>query len=253
MRAYDGAPTADDPAGRAAAWSAAAVDGHWRDQLASWPISLAVDGVRFCHGSPRDEDEILTTATPDPVFASVLADVSEPLVVGGHTHRQFVRPVRDGLRYANAGSIGLPYEGRRGAFWMLVDGGEPEMRRTDYDFDAALVEMRASGFAALDDHFKESLITPADADGVSAFFEGRDERRSRRAPVGPSSGPGYRQGSVSGRSIMLPSSLPAWSRARTTKYAAPCDGRPGVWKLLTPGFVVHVGLRKSSPPGVVDM
>ena len=62
---------------------------------------------------------------------------------------------------------------------MLVDGGEPEMRRTDYDFDAALAEMRASGFAALDDHFKESLITPADPDGVSAFFEGRAGRGQR--------------------------------------------------------------------------
>jgi predicted phosphodiesterase len=101
---------------------------------------------------------------------------SEPLVVGGHTHRQFVRPVRDGLRYANAGSIGLPYEGRRGAFWLVVRDGQPELRRTDYDFDAALAEMRASGFAALDDHFKESLITPADADGVSAFLEGRAGR-----------------------------------------------------------------------------
>jgi predicted phosphodiesterase len=176
VRAYDGAPTADDPPGRAAAWSAAAIDGYWRDQLASWPISLALDGVRFCHGSPRDDDEILTRVTPDPVFASALADVSEPLVVGDHTHRQFLHAVRDGLRYANASSIGLPYEGRRGAYWMLVHGGEPEMRRTDYDFDAALVEMRASGFAALDDHFMESLITPADADGVSAFLEGRAGR-----------------------------------------------------------------------------
>ena len=176
VRVYDGEPASDDAPGRAAAWSAAEIDQHWRDELASWPIALAVDGVRFCHGSPRDEDEILTTATPDPVFGSVLADVSEPLVVGGHTHRQFVRPVRDGLRYANAGSIGLPYEGRRGAFWLIVRDGEPELRRTNYDFDAALAEMRSSGFAALEDHFKESLITPVDADGVSAFLEARAGR-----------------------------------------------------------------------------
>jgi hypothetical protein len=173
---YDGEPATDDPAGRAAGWSAAALDQDWRDALASWPISLALDGVRFCHGSPRDEDEILTTATPDPVFASVLADVAEPLVIGGHTHRQFIRPVRDGLRYANAGSIGLPYEGRRGAFWLTVRDGEPEFHRTEYDLHAALAAMRASGFAAPQDHFKESLITPADADGVSGFLEARAVR-----------------------------------------------------------------------------
>ena len=110
------------------------------------------------------------------MFASVLEDVSEALVGGGHTHRQFIRPVRDGLRYAKAGSIGLPYEGRRGAFWLIVRDGEPELRRTDYDFDAALADLRASGFVAIEDHFQESLITPADADAVSAFLEGRAGR-----------------------------------------------------------------------------
>ena len=37
---YDGAPVSDDPPGRAAAWSAKALDGRWRDELAAWPISL---------------------------------------------------------------------------------------------------------------------------------------------------------------------------------------------------------------------
>jgi predicted phosphodiesterase len=69
---YDGEPPADGPAGRAAAWSADALDRRWRDALAGWPITLVVDGVRFCHGSPRSDDEILTGATP----ADVLADAS---------------------------------------------------------------------------------------------------------------------------------------------------------------------------------
>ena len=45
VRVYDGEPASDDPPGRAAAWSAAAIGERWRDQLASWPISLALDGV----------------------------------------------------------------------------------------------------------------------------------------------------------------------------------------------------------------
>src|ERR671925_164512 len=53
VAAYDGAPADDGPAGRAAAWSAQALDQRWRDALASWPVSLALGGVRFCHGSPR--------------------------------------------------------------------------------------------------------------------------------------------------------------------------------------------------------
>jgi predicted phosphodiesterase len=176
LAVYDGARPSHDAPGRAAAWSARALDQRWPDELASWPITLVLGNVRLCHGSPRRDDEILTSVTPEPVLAHVLYSVCESLVVGGHTHRQFVRTVRPDLVYANAGSVGLPYEGRRGAFWMLVRDGEPEMRETQYDFDAALAEMRTFGFPQLDDLFAESLITPADPDGVSTFLEGRAQR-----------------------------------------------------------------------------
>ena len=174
---YDGAAAGDDPAGRAAAWSAAALDRRWRDELASWPITVAVDGVRFCHGSPRSDDEILTVVTPETAFAEALSDVAEHLVVGGHTHRQFVRHVREGLTYANAGSIGLPYEGRAGAFWMMLADGVPQFRETVYDLEAAVDALRAAGFPEYDDQLGASLLEPADPDWASAELErgaGRD-------------------------------------------------------------------------------
>ena len=93
VAAYDGEHMADDPPGRAASWSAKALSKRWRDQLASWPISLALDGVRFCHGSPRRDDEILTRTTPTEVVAQALAGVAERLVVGGHTHQQMIQSV----------------------------------------------------------------------------------------------------------------------------------------------------------------
>jgi putative phosphoesterase len=177
VTAYD-SPPADDPdtpAGRAARFSAHALDPDWRDRLASWPIAVELDGVVFCHGSPRRDDEILTTATPEDRFAEALADVSQRLVVGGHTHRQFIRNVRDDLRYANAGSVGLPYEGRCGAFWMIVDDGEPQPRHTEYDLAAAVGELRVPGYDT-DEHLKESLLEPADPDWVADFLERGAER-----------------------------------------------------------------------------
>jgi predicted phosphodiesterase len=167
---YDGAPASDDPAGRAASWSARALDFSWRDRLASWPITCSVDGVRFCHGSPRRDDEILTAASPDDVLADALAGVAESLVVGGHTHRQLIRDVRAGLTYANAGSVGLPYEGHPGAFWMMVIDGVPGLHETTYDLDAAVRELRASGLA-FDDQLEASLLEPADPDWVASFLE----------------------------------------------------------------------------------
>lgn len=173
---YDGVPAADDPPGRTAAWSATALDSRWRDELACWPASMALDNVRFCHGTPRSDDEVLTVVTPEAVIADVLTGITEPLVVGGHTHRQFTRDGGTGPAYANAGSVGLPYEGRPGAFWMMVVDGVPEMRETSYNLDEALNEMRASGFPGVDDQLRESLLEPADPDWVAAFLE-RGARR----------------------------------------------------------------------------
>ncbi len=171
VAAFDGAATADDQAGRDAAWSARALDRRWRDALDGWPICLSLDGVCFCHGSPSSDEELITRLTSDAVLLELLAGVTEALVVGGHTHQQMVRRLRPGLTYANAGSVGLPYEGRAGAFWMTVDKGVPEPRETSYALDAAVEELRASRYPDVDELFKESLLAPADPDEVSAFFE----------------------------------------------------------------------------------
>ena len=179
---YDGAPPSDDPPGRAAAWSAAALDRRWRDELNSWPISLSLDAVRFCHGSPRRDDEILTRSTPDQILLDALGRVPERLVVGGHTHQQMVRTLPGGVTYANAGSVGMPYEGRPGAFWMMIESGAPWPCETAYDLDVAREELTRSGFSDVDDHLGESLLDPVDPDSVTAFFErsaGRGERSAR--------------------------------------------------------------------------
>ncbi|HEY6397778.1 MAG TPA: metallophosphoesterase family protein [Solirubrobacteraceae bacterium] len=172
VAAYDGAAMSeDDPAARAAAGSAETLTKAWRDRLASWPIALSLDGVLFCHGSPRRDDEILTRATPTDVLADALDGAAESVVVGGHTHQQLIRDVRPGLTYANAGSVGMPYEGRPAAFWMIVTEGTPELHETAYDVPAAIEELTASGYPALEEQLRESLIDPVDPDWVSAFFE----------------------------------------------------------------------------------
>jgi putative phosphoesterase len=171
VAAFDGESVSDDAAGRSAAWSAAQLDERWRDELAGWPIALGFDGIVFCHGTPRSEDEMLTRKTPDDAMLEALADAGGRLVVGGHIHQQQLRRIEGHLVYANPGSIGIPYEGRAGAFWMVIDGGVPELRTTVYDVGAAVDELAASGFADLDDQLRESLLDPVDPDYVAAYFE----------------------------------------------------------------------------------
>lgn len=150
-------------------WVAAQLDPLALDFLLGLPETVALGGVRYCHGSPRDEDEILTRVSPDERFRAALADVEERLVVGGHTHVQFEREL-DGIRFVNAGSVGMPYEGKRGAFWALLDGEQVEHRHTPYAVEAACAAIRTSGYPHADD-LCSLLLDPKDPDEVSAYFE----------------------------------------------------------------------------------
>lgn len=139
------------------------------DFLRDLPEAVPTGGVLYCHGSPRSDEEILTRVSPEERFRAALAGVTERLVVGGHTHVQFVREV-DGIRFANAGSVGMPYEGKPGAFWALVEGEAVEHRRTPYAVDAACAAIRGSGYPQADD-LCSILLEPKDPDEVSAYFE----------------------------------------------------------------------------------
>ncbi len=156
----------EDPAARAARFAAARLDRRGRDVLAGFAVSLAAGGVRYCHGSPRSDTEILTAASSRRRVDAALAGTGERLVVHGHTHHQY-----DHGRVAGAGSVGMPYEGRAGAFWALVDRGRVELRRTDYDVDAAAAAIRASGYPDAEDLLSESLLDPVPRREALAVFE----------------------------------------------------------------------------------
>jgi predicted phosphodiesterase len=178
IEAYDSGRTdfgaVEDPAQRAAAHAAAHISGMHRDFLAEFApvVGLDVDGLGstlFCHGSPRSDTEILTRVTTNDRARRVLSGTTDEVVVCGHTHQQFDRSVH-GRRLVNAGSVGMPYEGHPGAYWALL-GPAVELRRTEYDLDQALGELRAGGFPDLDEMLAESLLEPAEPGAVAAFFE----------------------------------------------------------------------------------
>jgi predicted phosphodiesterase len=123
-------------------------------------VSLEVPGlgpVCFCHGSPRSDEELVTPATPEPRMLAMTAETAERVVVTAHTHIQFDRMV-EGIRSINAGSVGLPYEDRPGAYWALL-GPDVELRRTEYDLDRAAERYRASG-DPLAEEMVEMLFSP---------------------------------------------------------------------------------------------
>ena len=143
--------------------------------LAALPLDLTLDvvglgAVRFCHGAPGSDEETITRLTPDERLRTLLDGVVERVVVCGHTHVQFDRAV-DGIRVINAGSVGAPYEAEPAAYWALL-GTDIELRRTDYDVDAAVAAIAATGYPKAAEAV--TYLTP-DAERpqrISALIEG---------------------------------------------------------------------------------
>jgi predicted phosphodiesterase len=174
--AYDAGRTdaAGDAAHRAAAFAASRTSPVHRDFLARFAptVSLEIDGLGrtlFCHGSPRSDTEIITRIASDERLREILGGVDEQVIVGGHVHQQFDRSI-DRWRFVNAGSVGMPYEGRAGAYWALL-GPDVQLRRTEYDLERAVAELRTGGFPDLDEMLKESLLEPIAPDEATQLFE----------------------------------------------------------------------------------
>jgi predicted phosphodiesterase len=157
-----------------APWVRERLDEDALDFLASLEHTavLDVDGLGptlFCHGSPRRDDEMITAVTTPERLRELVAGVEQQTVVCGHTHHQFDRSV-DGVRIVNAGSVGIAYEGRAGAFWGLLGPGV-ELRSTGYDVEATLAAAEKAEYPeveSLRQWLRDEI--PASAE-VAEFFE----------------------------------------------------------------------------------
>jgi putative phosphoesterase len=108
-------------------------------------VTIDLDGLGrtcFAHGSPRSDEECVTARTPDERVREFTEGVDASVFVTAHTHMQFDRQVA-GVRLMNPGSVGLPYETEPGAYWAML-GPDVELRRTSYDTDVAIAQMRAT-------------------------------------------------------------------------------------------------------------
>jgi hypothetical protein len=156
--------------------------------LAGFAEHVVVDvaglgSVRLCHGSPRSDEELVTPATPEARVRAFMEGVPERVLVTAHTHLQFVRTIA-GIRSLNAGSVGMPYAERTGAYWALL-GPDVDLRCTDYDLDEA-----ARRYRATDDPLREEMVSiallPTDsgrahrAGGVARALGLRLRRRAER-------------------------------------------------------------------------
>src|SRR5580658_7151060 len=130
ITAFDGG-TVPGPNGADAAATAGLMGREHRDRLDGLPltVTLAVAGlgtVLMCHATPRRDDEMVLVDSSPERWAAVLAGVSAPVVVLGHTHLPFDR-LAAGRQVVNPGSVGMPY-GPPGAAWALLGPGGVSLR-----------------------------------------------------------------------------------------------------------------------------
>jgi predicted phosphodiesterase len=145
------------------------------------PVRLEVDGfgrVVFCHGTPRDDDEVVLVDTRLSRWAEAFADLDEAdrMVVCGHTHMPFLRLV-DRRLVVNSGSVGMPY-GRAGGAWALLRDGQVSLRHTDIDADAAVEAVVAGSSYPERQAWADEYVRSANSDAEAlAAFGPRDGRR----------------------------------------------------------------------------
>lgn len=138
------------------------------------PVTVQIDGfgpVLFCHGTPRDDDEVVLVDTRLERWVEAFAGLSEEVqtVVCGHTHMPFIRMV-DRRLVVNSGSIGMPY-GRAGGSWAMLRDGAVTLRRTEIDVAGAIARVVAeSGYPDRRAWAEEYLpAVNSDADALTAF------------------------------------------------------------------------------------
>lgn len=157
-------------------WAAAQLPPEHLALLAGlpYPVTLDVAGfgpVLFCHGTPRDDDEVVLVDSRLERWAEVFADVPPEVrtIVCGHTHMPFSRLV-DRRLVINPGSIGMPY-GRAGGHWALLRDGAVTLRCADVDLDAAVAAVVAGSTYPDRQEFAEYYLRAeaSDAEALRVF------------------------------------------------------------------------------------
>jgi hypothetical protein len=77
------------------------------------------------------------------------------------------------VRWVNAGSVGLPYEGELAAFWALVDDGEVELRKTPLEVDEVADAFRRSEWPRADELLRENVLQTVSREQATAEIEAR--------------------------------------------------------------------------------
>ncbi|HUK53463.1 MAG TPA: metallophosphoesterase family protein [Candidatus Binatia bacterium] len=117
--------------------------------LKSLPKVERRGSMALVHASPNDLWRSPLVESSDAELAAAYGSLNASLVVYGHIHRPFIRQL-PGMTVANSGSVSMPYDGDIRASYLLVDDGQPSIRRVEYELEREVEALQNSGLPHAD-------------------------------------------------------------------------------------------------------
>jgi len=105
--------------------------------------------LALVHASPESPWRAPAPEARDVALESVYGQLGQPIAIYGHIHRPYIRSVSE-MIVANTGSVSLSYDGDRRSAYLLMDEGEPAIRRVEYDMDRELKALSNCGLPHAD-------------------------------------------------------------------------------------------------------
>jgi predicted phosphodiesterase len=146
-------------------WTREALGADRLERLATLPFSATcapegADEVLVVHANPLNMDEHLPPTLSAAELAPYLHNVTSDIIVFGHLHTPYVRPVDDVL-LIDVSSVGHPKDrDRRAAYTIITWDGERrsiEQVRIPYDLEQAVSLLRRSDMPGAEEQI-ESLL-----------------------------------------------------------------------------------------------
>lgn len=113
--------------------------------LRTLPSEWRERDLTLVHASPGDLWRAPLPDADDRQLGSTYGPCGATTVVYGHIHRPFVRHIGD-LTVANSGSVGSPFDGDPRASYLIIEAGEPEIVRVEYDVEREVSLLLSSGY-----------------------------------------------------------------------------------------------------------
>lgn len=127
-----------------AVWTRAMLGEERMAWLSTLPRCHVQAPLALVHASPESLWSSPSPEAGDAELESAYKPLGQPVAVYAHIHRSFVRRLAK-LTVVNTGSVSLSYDGDPRASYLLIDNGEPVIRRVEYDLHAESVRLAACG------------------------------------------------------------------------------------------------------------